>query len=260
MAVLHKHQRQTYTVIDNQALRDEALSLRAKGLLAYLLSLPENWRINATDLSRRSTDGVQAIRSTMRELEAAGYMVYVKTQDAAGQWATTIHVAETPEILAESGVSPNAVEPNFGRAELRSGRSLRKDSEGTTDEEQPISSKVARTPNQIELDQIKDALVAVCGEPTTKTGWAVVNRAATMIRDRGGGPADVAERAALLVKDWGPAKLTLASLEKHWGRYDPGRVGRLSQAEVDAFARETEAQARSAARRARLAATYGSDE
>ena len=63
-----------YTMINKRTLQDPALSLRAKGLLAYLLSLPDDWQVYITELPKHSTDGIKTIRSTMRELIANGYV------------------------------------------------------------------------------------------------------------------------------------------------------------------------------------------
>lgn len=263
MAVLHKLQRQTYTAIDNEALRDPSLSWRATGLLAYLLSLPEGWTIRGSDLANRKTDGRTAVQTTMAELEAAGYLSRVKFQDASGRWSTTITVAESPSLLSAETApvsvdSPTEGHPTLGATDTRLEAPLRKDSEGTTNQETLSSSEVAteavatRSPDQQRLDEIKEALVAVGLGPTQRGGWALVNRVATMIRDRDGGSADVAERAALMAADWGPSKVTLTSLEKHWARYDPGKIGRVSQAQVDAWKRAREAEAESEVRLAQI--------
>lgn len=55
--IFKQQKRKTYTVIDNGALRDPGLSFKATGLLAFLLSLPDNWRPNTRHLSSIKTDG-----------------------------------------------------------------------------------------------------------------------------------------------------------------------------------------------------------
>jgi hypothetical protein len=270
MAILHNEQPVTWTVVDNAVLRDPSLTWRAKGLLAYLLGLPDGWRVNSADLANRAIDGVYAVRSIFDELEQAGYLHREKRQEKSGKWSTHITITGAPltgdrftgvgqshESEAETLDSPMAVEPTVGGTDGGEIAPLGKTQRGRTQEEGSRSSEIARSPNQIELDQIKDALVAVCGEPTQKNGWALINRVATMIRDRGGIPADVLERAGLMAKDWGAEKVTLASLEKHWGRYDPGKIGRLTKADVEAFARDNEDKARAERRRANLTERYG---
>jgi len=64
--------RHNYSIIDNTCLRDPNLSWKAKGLFAYLLSLPDDWQIYQKDLVNRATDGDTSLRSGIIELEKAG--------------------------------------------------------------------------------------------------------------------------------------------------------------------------------------------
>lgn len=75
MAVFRVEKTRDYTVMSNQHLRDRALSLKAKGLLSLMLSLPEDWDYTTKGLARICKDGVDSICSTVRELEGAGYVV-----------------------------------------------------------------------------------------------------------------------------------------------------------------------------------------
>lgn len=89
-----------YTVLDNLALRHPGLSYKARGILAYMLSLPDNWRISADHLARQSPrDGRHAVLSGLAELEAVGYVVRRRCQDAHGKWQTTTHVYDYPQTV-----------------------------------------------------------------------------------------------------------------------------------------------------------------
>lgn len=82
-----------YTVLQNEALRDPRLSFKARGLLAYMLSLPPEWNFSVSGLSRASRDGKDAIRSALRELEAAGYLVReAQAHDEGGKFAGCSYV------------------------------------------------------------------------------------------------------------------------------------------------------------------------
>ena len=63
-----------FTIITNETLQDSSISLKAKGLLHYLLSLPEDWNISIAGLSNCLDENGTAIRSTIKELEDAGYI------------------------------------------------------------------------------------------------------------------------------------------------------------------------------------------
>lgn len=93
----HRHER-NYTVLPNTSIRDERLSLRATGLLAYLVSLPTGSPVGSLELSKRKKEGRDAIQTAFRELANAGYVRRWKEQQAeTGQWASVIEVSDSPE-------------------------------------------------------------------------------------------------------------------------------------------------------------------
>lgn len=75
MAVFRVERTRSYTVMSNFHLKDMDLSLKAKGLLSMMLSLPETWNYTTRGLAAICKEGVDAIRSAIRELETAGYIV-----------------------------------------------------------------------------------------------------------------------------------------------------------------------------------------
>ena len=70
-----KKKTENFTILDNTLFKDESISWKAKGLLAYLLHLPNDWQIYLEDLKNRSTDGIDSTRSAMNELIEKGYIV-----------------------------------------------------------------------------------------------------------------------------------------------------------------------------------------
>lgn len=73
MQVLRKIKKSNYTVIDNAIFKDRNLSLKAKGLLCLMLSLPDGWNFSIKGLATLSTDGVSAVRAALNELKKEGY-------------------------------------------------------------------------------------------------------------------------------------------------------------------------------------------
>ena len=63
-----------YTVLDNTFIQDANMSWKAKGLMAYLLSLPDDWVIHFSEIEKHSTDGKAALRSAINELKEHGYL------------------------------------------------------------------------------------------------------------------------------------------------------------------------------------------
>lgn len=90
-----------FTVIENAALQDRALSFKATGLLAYLLSMPDNWTPNRDDLAQRKTDGVASVRAGMTELKDAGYITVRKEKLQNGTFVTVAEVYERPVVRAK---------------------------------------------------------------------------------------------------------------------------------------------------------------
>ena len=85
MAVFRIDKTKDYTVMANHHLRNKALSLKAKGLLSLMLSLPDDWDYTTKGLAMICKDGVDSICSTVRELESAGYIQRRRVRDAHGR-------------------------------------------------------------------------------------------------------------------------------------------------------------------------------
>ena len=63
-----------YVMIDREQIQRDDLSWKAKGLYAYLLSLPDHWAINTRDLTTRASDGETVVRSALKELRSKGFI------------------------------------------------------------------------------------------------------------------------------------------------------------------------------------------
>lgn len=74
-----------YTTMSNFHLRDKTLSLKAKGLLSMLLSLPESWNYSVRGLATISREGKDGILSALQELEKSGYLVHKQRRGASGK-------------------------------------------------------------------------------------------------------------------------------------------------------------------------------
>lgn len=98
MAVFRIEKTRDYTVMANHHLRNTALSLKAKGLLSLMLSLPEDWDYTTKRLAKICKDGVDSICSAVSELEEQGYVIRERIRNAKGQ-LTDIHytILERPE-------------------------------------------------------------------------------------------------------------------------------------------------------------------
>ena len=100
MAVFRVERNKGYTVMSNHHLRNKELSLKAKGLLSQMLSLPEDWDYTLKGLSLINREKIDAIREAIRELERAGYIVRSRERDENGyapyQCASSQHIHAAP--------------------------------------------------------------------------------------------------------------------------------------------------------------------
>ena len=85
MAVFRVERNKGYTVMSNHHLRNKELSLKAKGLLSQMLSLPEDWDYTLAGLSFINREKIDAIREAVKELERAGYIVRSRERDEKGR-------------------------------------------------------------------------------------------------------------------------------------------------------------------------------
>lgn len=119
MAVFRVEKNHSYTVMANHHLRDERLSLKSKGLLSLILSLPDDWRISIEGMTQFSSDGKDAIRSAIRELTDAGYITRAQTHSEAGTFSGYDYIVhETPVASPSSGFptmeNPTTENPTTG--------------------------------------------------------------------------------------------------------------------------------------------------
>lgn len=106
MAVFRVERTGNYTVMSNHHLRDKRLSLKAKGLLSLMLSLPEDWDYTLSGLAKINSEGKGAIRSAIMELEQAGYVQRRQTMDRNGQFGTNEYIIRE-EPFSASPLSKN---------------------------------------------------------------------------------------------------------------------------------------------------------
>jgi len=92
-----------FTTLRNDVIRDDRLSYRASGVLHDILSRPDNWSTNAEALVRaRRQEGRAAIRTALKELQAAGYLVHEKVRDPeTGQVRTISYIYDEPRTTVD---------------------------------------------------------------------------------------------------------------------------------------------------------------
>ena len=102
MAVFRIDKTRDYTVMSNCHLRDKRLTLKAKGLLSQMLSLPEDWDYTLTGLSLINRESKDAIRTAVNELEQAGYIERRQTTDEHGKFGGNEYVIHEKPVQQET--------------------------------------------------------------------------------------------------------------------------------------------------------------
>lgn len=122
MSVMRVHKTKNFTVMSNYHFREKKMSLKAKGLLSLMLSLPENWNYSVSGLVTLSKDGKDSVMSALTELERFGYLARVQLTNEKGQFSGIEYhiweepqqdfpVADKPTSAKEKAVKPNADKP-----------------------------------------------------------------------------------------------------------------------------------------------------
>ena len=111
MAVFRVEKNKGYTVMSNHHLRNKNLTLKAKGLLSQMLSLPEDWDYTLKGLSHINRESIDAIRTAVWELEKAGYIRREQGRDAKGKMADMVYTIYEQPVL-ENPVLENPTSDN----------------------------------------------------------------------------------------------------------------------------------------------------
>lgn len=142
MAVFRVEKNKDYTVMSNHHLRNCDLSLRAKGLLSQILSLPEGWDYTIAGLANINKEGKDAVRAAVQELEKAGYIERRQTMDSGGKFSSNEYVVyESPRSVSPLSENPSTVNPSTEKPST--GKPL---TENPTQLNKDISSKDIYTP------------------------------------------------------------------------------------------------------------------
>lgn len=106
MAVFRVEKTRDYTVMCNFHLKDKELTLKSKGLLSMMLSLPDEWNYTTRGLAAICKEGVDCIGAALKELEMAGYIVRIQLRDEKGRISDTEYV-----IYEQPQRPPNTISP-----------------------------------------------------------------------------------------------------------------------------------------------------
>ena len=117
MAIIRKKQKERFSIVDNKVIEDKRLSFKARGLLIYMLSKPDDWKFYTDELAKRSSkDGVSAIKSALNEIENAGYLTRKQEHKKNGQFASQDWILTDISTISPQVEKPLADNPLAGKA------------------------------------------------------------------------------------------------------------------------------------------------
>ena len=135
MAIRRSKRDSNFTMISNVGLKDKRLSFKAKGLLSYMLSLPDDWVFYESEIVNHATDGKQSVRTGMKELEKFGYLVREQQRSSNGKFANidwvvsdepinSVTTASQPSTDLPSSDNPSSDNPSSDNRTLLSTKEL----------------------------------------------------------------------------------------------------------------------------------------
>ena len=96
MPILRKNKISQYTIIDNKIINDPNLPTRAKGMLLYMMSKPDDWKFNYKSFTHDLHEGEDYIRAMIKELKEAGYLSLERSYDSNGRYEWIYTINEEP--------------------------------------------------------------------------------------------------------------------------------------------------------------------
>ncbi|WP_423348502.1 DnaD domain protein [Lactiplantibacillus plantarum] len=199
MARIRKLAQTNYTVIDNRIIRDESLSWKAKGVFAYLWSMPDDWEFYETEVMTHAKDGRDSLRSAIKELQDAHYMRRTRSRNEKGQVKTSDwELSDKPMLENPTQGKPTQDNPmqenptlpstNGLSTDLPSTDDTNDDDEGNTQPIDPIKKSWTQVwendPNQVVGTQLREwsqtigpdlvcYAITVAGEHSVKVSGAL---------------------------------------------------------------------------------------
>lgn len=113
MSLFRVHKTKDFTIMSNTHFKERGMSLKAKGLLSLMLSLPDDWSYNIKGLCALSKDGKDSVMSALSELEKFGYLTRTRETDSKGRFSGVRYdIFETPQHENPISENQNSVNPN----------------------------------------------------------------------------------------------------------------------------------------------------
>lgn len=154
MSVFRIHKTENYTVMSNSHFKERDMSLKAKGLLSLMLSLPDTWHYSISGLVKLSKDGKDSVMSALSELEEFGYLTRTRVTNEKGQFSGVQYdIFEVPQAEKPDAVSQNSAKSHEDKTNAEEPPQL------SIKEIKDVSNKELNVSSKKEKD-IEDVLIA----------------------------------------------------------------------------------------------------
>ena len=179
MAVFRIEKTRDYTVMSNHHLRTAGLSLKSKGLLSMMLSLPEDWNYTTRGLAKICKEGTDSIGSALKELERAGYIVRNRLRDSKGK------IVDVEYVIYETPHPPDTGQPCEDEPDTACPDTEKPDMDNPCLENRPQLNKEKRNPEKQNTDSSStEGSNPIQSSPHTPTGAKRTGR--DLMREREG--------------------------------------------------------------------------
>lgn len=105
MVRIKKDYSKGFTTMNNTIVRDDSLSWKARGIFAYLWSMPDDWNFYETEVAKHATDGRQSLRTGLEELEKNGYLERTRSRDKLGKFGAPVWILHDEPATTHSPMS-----------------------------------------------------------------------------------------------------------------------------------------------------------
>ena len=184
MSVIRVNKTRDYTVMSNHHFKDKSLSLKAKGLLSQMLSLPDDWDYTVEGLCLINRESKTSIQSALKELEEGRYLIRTRVQDELGRFGYEYDIYEQPQIDKPQTDLPQTENPYTDKPQTENRPQLNTKKSNTKNKKLNINNLIDNYTNDIEL---KEALLdfaemrkaikkPICTESDTSLKIACLNQ------------------------------------------------------------------------------------
>ena len=164
-----------FVTVHKSFIHDDNLSWKAKGILLYLLSRPDDWQVYETELNKHSSDGRDSLRTGIKELEQAGYIHRTRKRNEKGQLKEyEYQVFEQPTQIEKNHVGKSHLgNSNLGKSNTTNNNNTNNETGDTSQIFQLVSTELEMIQSPLKVQELEDELNLIKGNKLEITTVAI---------------------------------------------------------------------------------------